>query len=98
MEQGQRRLLATWNTARDVWETGDPGLFCEHLDVWLETWPTSAMWDKSGVYELPTSALLTDDSDISLLPTPSTQEGSGNCRDFGDDLTHALMCPECRIA
>lgn len=53
------------------------------------------MWDESGVYELPTSALLTDGSGTSsLLPTPNTHNWKepGNCRDFGGDMTHALTC------
>jgi len=29
---------------------------------------------------------------LNLLPTPNTQEGSGKCRDYRADLTHALTC------
>jgi hypothetical protein len=29
---------------------------------------------------------------VRLLPTPTTQEGSGQCRDFRADLTHAAKC------
>ena len=32
---------------------------------------------------------------LDLLPTPNTQEGSGKCRDWGGDLTHAVSC-ECK--
>lgn len=29
---------------------------------------------------------------LALLPTPNTQEGSGKCRDYRADLTHAITC------
>ena len=32
---------------------------------------------------------------LNLLPTPTTQEGSGKCRDYRSDMTHALTC-ECK--
>lgn len=73
----QRTPLATWNAARGVWETARVGL-CGHAEVWSETWPASAMWDESGVYELLTSEHPTDGSGCSsahglLLKTPTAQ-------------------------
>jgi len=78
--------IATWNSARDVWETpGTEGLFCEHLDVFSETFPTSGMTVNGVAYELLTWEPATDDSaslswlsdvpDSSLLRTPTTGEG-----------------------
>jgi len=29
---------------------------------------------------------------VRLLPTPTTQEGSGMCRDYRSDLTHLMIC------
>lgn len=71
------KRLASWNPARDVWET-DQGLFCGHLDVWSETWPNWVMWDESGVYELPTPEHRMVDSDSSSLPTPRATRGGSN--------------------
>jgi hypothetical protein len=73
------RPIATWNPVRDVWEIPESGdLFCEHLDVWSETFPRSATWDASGLYELPKSALHTDGSATSLLPTLRATRGGSN--------------------
>lgn len=161
-----QKLIATWNTARGVWEkkTG-ASLLCEHSEPYSETWPTSGIMLNGQAYELPTPELPTigtvssylptpvaqDTSGamrpedrrksgqgygpalrdikyllrtptaaevdggpvhpdvakakgqtlrltsqvLNLLPTPNTQEGSGKCRDYRADLTHALTC-ECK--
>ena len=75
------RPLATWNTARDVWEVPrTEGLFCEHLDVYSETWVTSGSMRNGTAYERPTSAPVTSGSECSsslgdeMLPTPTTQD------------------------
>jgi hypothetical protein len=88
-----QRLIATWNTARGVWEkpTGG-GLLCEHSEPYSETWPTSGIMLNGQAYEQPTPELPTIDTDYLYLPTPNTQEGSGKCRDYRADLTHALTC------
>ena len=73
--------LAHWNSARDVWEIpATEGLFCEHSDVWSETWPTSVMWDASTVYELPTWEERTDASGSSSAPLLKTPQASENSR------------------
>lgn len=82
--------LATWNPARDVWETPQTeGLFCEHLDVYSETFPTSGMTANGAAYELPTWEHHTGGSgSSSLLPTVTTSDtnGPGKHGDGGMDL------------
>jgi hypothetical protein len=61
--------VAIWNSARDVWETPQTeGLFCEHLDVYSETFPTSGMTLNGVAYELPTWEPATPDLGYSFLP------------------------------
>ena len=88
--------LAIWNSARDVWETPQTGgLFCEHLDVYSETFPTSGMTANGAAYALPTWEPPTDDSGYSsLLPTVTTSEttgaGSGPNKTGGPNLRTAV--------
>ena len=89
MEHSAPTPLAHWNTARDVWEVPQTeGLFCEHLAVFSETFPTSGSMRSGTVYESPTSADATDDSACSYLPTPrsSDRNGSGEHGTGGPDL------------
>lgn len=83
MEPTQPKPIAVWNSARDVWEKPQTeGLFCEHLDVYSETFPTSGMTANGEAYELPTWEPHTDDSGSSysppsaLLMTPVAAEGT----------------------
>lgn len=73
------RPIAIWNSARDVWETPrTEGLFCEHLDVYSETFPTSGMTLNGAAYELPTWEPATDVSaSSSLLRTVIAEESAG---------------------
>lgn len=79
MEPTQPKPIANWNTARDVWETPQTeGLFCEHLDVYSETFPTSGMTANGVAYALPTWEPHTDGSgSSSLLRTVMADEAGG---------------------
>jgi len=93
-----RKLIATWNPARDVWETGQPGFLCEHLAVFSATWPSSGMTLGGSAFELPMWEPPTPGSGTSLLPTPEAKlSDSGpdyarasRPRSGGDDLVTAL--------
>lgn len=79
MEPCQPKPIAQWNPARDVWETPETeDLFCEHLDVFSETWPTSGSMRNGTAYALPTSEPATADGESSLLPTPRATRGGSN--------------------
>ena len=94
----QRKVIATWNSNRDLWETNQTSLF-EPLAVYSETWPTCGSMRNGVAYELPTSEHHTAGTgSSSLLPTPTVgnHNESGNCRDFGGDITHALTC-NCKL-
>lgn len=68
--------LATWNTARDAWETFDTeGLFCEHLAVFSETWPTSGMVRHGLACELPMWEPATGGTASLFLPGMSPESG-----------------------
>lgn len=88
----QQQHIATWNPARGVWETNQMSLLCEHSVLFSETWPASGMTLNGQAYELPMPTLLTADTGSLSLPTPTTQDNSGKCRDHGGDLLHELTC------
>lgn len=79
-----REPIATWNTARGVWETGQMNLFCEHLAVYSEIFPASGTMRAGKLYPrqrqvLPTavsesSSLLPD---VHLLPSPVGRDYKG---------------------
>jgi hypothetical protein len=71
----QLKVIATWNSDRDLWETDQTSLF-EHLAVYSETWPTSGMTRNGTAYSLPTSEHHTGATgSSSLLPTPDAYAG-----------------------
>ena len=89
------KRIAAWNPARDVWETGTTGLFCEHLDVFSGTWPSSGMTRGGVAYALRTSGrrtAATGSSSSRLLPTPRTSDtnGAGAHGQGGPDLRTAV--------
>ena len=83
--------LATWNPARDAWETGEISLLCGHSDVFSETWPTSGSMRSGVAYERPTWEPATSDSACSsshggetpLLMTPVAAEGTKPSNSMG---------------
>jgi hypothetical protein len=91
----QQQHIATWNPARGVWETNQMSLLCEHSVLFSATWPASGMTRNGQAYELPMPTLPTTASESSsspTLPTPTTQDNSGKCRDHGGDLLHEVIC------
>lgn len=80
MVRSQQQQLAAWNPARDAWETQTTGMFCEHSDVYSETWPTSGMTRGGTAYALPTWEQRTAGSVFSssrLLATPTAAISKG---------------------
>ena len=85
----QQTLLAMWNPARSVWETTQ-GMFCGHLELFSETWPTSGSMRNGQASERPTLVRHTAGSGFSsspgpvnepLLRTPAAAEATGGPRD-----------------
>lgn len=76
--------LATWNSARGVWETTQPSLLCGHLVPYSDPWPTSGTTHAGSCFALPTSGPRTGASVSSsppgppdpLLKTPTSNIGS----------------------
>lgn len=67
--------IATWNSARDVWET-DQASICGHWAVFSEIFVTSGMTLRGTALPLPASEHLMDDSESSsLLGTPRVDMG-----------------------
>lgn len=69
---------ATWNPVRGVWEKqGMVNLLCEHWELYSEVWQTSGTMRNGQVFELPTQAHLTTDSESlssPILRTPVASE------------------------
>lgn len=95
----------------DVWADGYERAITKespNRGVGLPTWanrmkllrtPTAAEVDGGPVHPNVAKAkgqtLRLTSQVLNLLSTPNTQEGSGKCRDYRADLTHALTC-ECK--
>lgn len=73
-----QKPVAIWNSARGVWEKPETAnLFCEHLELFSETWQTSGMMRGGMVYELQKPEHPTSDSEFSYLRSPKASEGEG---------------------
>jgi hypothetical protein len=77
----QQQPTLTWNSVRGVWEkAGMANLLCEHWELFSATWQTSGMMRNGQVFELPTQARLTTDSESlssPILRTPTASQGEG---------------------
>jgi hypothetical protein len=70
--------IAKWNPARDVWETDQTGLICEHLAAYSETWPTAGTTRNGVAYMRPPLVLrIPVSGSSSLLGTPRTSSANG---------------------
>lgn len=78
--------LATWNSARGVWETPQASLLCAHSVPYSAPWPTSGSMRAGACFAPPTSEPLTAESGSSsppghpdgspLLKTPTSNLGA----------------------
>ena len=81
----QQTPIATWNSVRGVWETNDQNLFCAHLGLFSETWPTSGTMRNGQVFELQMQvhhttgleSLSLPIPEESILRTPSVTDSTG---------------------
>jgi len=77
--------IATWNTARSVWETGQASLFCEHSAAFSAIWPISGMTRAGTAFERQIPVLRMSGTvlssgrgdETSLLPTPDASHFEG---------------------
>jgi hypothetical protein len=71
--------IATWNSARGVWERPETSLLCGHQVPFSEIWPTSGMTVSGRLYPLPAleprTAASASSSSPGLLPTPMAADG-----------------------
>jgi hypothetical protein len=74
------------------WNTSQVDILSQLSLPFLGTWQTSGMMRNGQVFALPMQERLTTDSEFSSLPTPTTQDSSGVCRDHGGDLLHDVTC------
>jgi hypothetical protein len=74
------------------WEHSTESQLLELSVPFLGTWQTSGTMLDGQVYELVMPAHPISDSESLSLPTPTTQDNSGTCRDHGGDLLHELIC------
>jgi DNA (cytosine-5)-methyltransferase 1 len=105
---GGARVSVPTPVVSDVWADGYERAITKespNRGVGLPTWanrmkllrtPTAAQVDGGPVHPDVAKAkgqtLRLTSQVLNLLPTPNTQEGSGKCRDYRADLTHAITC------
>lgn len=71
------QAIATWNKARDLWETSQIDIF-GHSDVYAETWPKSGMTRGGQLFESPSwegATTAQESSSSRSLPTPKASDG-----------------------
>ena len=72
--------IMEWNTSKKIWMLSQEETLFGRWELFSGTWPTSGMMLDGVVYELPTQAHRTTDSESSSLPTlrtPSVTDGTG---------------------
>jgi hypothetical protein len=65
--------LARFDPASSSWKTPQSSLD-EGSETFSETWPVSGMMRSGIAYQLPTLALVTDETGLGLFPTPLASE------------------------
>ena len=72
--------IATWNSARGVWETPTQNLLCGHLEPFSQTWPKSGSMRNGSVFlRRQPAPVISAGASLSLpglLPTPRVSGGS----------------------
>ena len=69
-----------WNTAKKIWQHSTDNHLFVLWEPFLETWPTAGIMQNGQVFELPTPAHHTTDSESLSLPilrTPTASQGEG---------------------
>jgi hypothetical protein len=83
-----RRPIAWWNRARGAWETDQLTLYCEHCQLFSQTFPKWGMTHAGALYEPATSEPLTGGNGSSLLlPTPQARDSKGSAGRIGRTKT-----------
>jgi hypothetical protein len=84
----QRRPIAWWNRARGAWETDQLTLYCEHCQLFSQTFPKWGMTHAGALYGPATSEPLTEGNGSSLLlPTPQARDSKGSAGRIGRTKT-----------
>jgi DNA (cytosine-5)-methyltransferase 1 len=84
----QRRPIAWWNRARGAWETDQLTLYCEHCQLFSQTFPKWGMTHAGALYGPATSEPLTGGNGSSLLlPTPQARDSKGSAGRIGRTKT-----------
>lgn len=74
------QLIATWNSARGVWEKPIMNILCGHLAPFSEILPTSGLMLGGKLFPRVTPERHTDGNEYLLLRTPLASEAAGGTR------------------
>lgn len=90
--------LAHYDPNTQSWRTS-PDTSLWDLPTSSPTLPQSGTMRNGELFERPMLAPLTNAKGYLSLPTQTTDAGrqSGECRDFGADMLHAVTCRKCKI-
>lgn len=73
-----QKPIMEWNTQKKIWQLSTEDHLFVLSEPFLGTWQTSGTMRNGQVYELQTQEPHTKDSESSLLPTVTTQDGKNN--------------------